>query len=134
MTRYLIWLAALVILFVINSGLILGAFRLHRGRKGFGLNRDELRWRIFFAAAGMTMIVPILYLPVLGFLPKTITVVAVLGFIALPAAAQWLNYSLGLDEFVEGFSVAIMHMLVPVLFLILVWRFNIPLARWLTFA
>ncbi|VTS00117.1 hypothetical protein [Tuwongella immobilis] len=132
MTRYLIWMVALLIVWLVNIGLVYGAFRLHLGRAGFrGLDRKELIWRTLFAAAGMTLIVPLIYLPVLGFFPKTISTVAVLGFIALPIAGQWLNFSLGMDEFIDGFSVAIMQMLVPVLMLVIVWRFDIPLKRWL---
>lgn len=130
MARYLIWLIALAVLYVVNVGLVAGAFRVHRGRNKLHVPESELRWRVLAAAAGMTVILPAVVLTATAF-GSTIAVFAVAAAVLVPAGGLWLAHSLGLDEFTEGASVFLVYAVIPGIVLSLAARGWLPLARWL---
>jgi hypothetical protein len=120
--RTVMWITATGIVYVLNLAIIAAAFRLHRGRSGLGMGLAEFLRASALAATGLTILTPVLWyiqIGLMGITPNAFECSIVAAVMLVPLGAQFVNWSFGLDEWGEGFSVFLLFLAIPVLLILL---------------
>lgn len=132
-TRLLMAAVAAVVIWMVKVGACMAAVRVHAGSRPPEVDPEELFWRSFIAAAGLTLITPLEILAIDDAFTSGLT--SALFWLTIvsvvPLGGLFLQWTYALDDYLSGVGIFLLYSVFPVLFLIACRIQQVPIRKWL---